>query len=63
MNVNDKALYLCDRRACNSCSYPRCKHTSDIRHAKNFKVIVQNTTGGSVLIEKENMNASTLQGD
>lgn len=33
-------LYLCDRKACGiTCSYPTCKHTTDIRHAKNFKTI------------------------
>lgn len=29
--------YLCDRKACGGhCSYPTCKHTTDITHAKNF---------------------------
>lgn len=32
-----KVLYLCDRRACENCSYPRCKHTSDVTHALNFE--------------------------
>lgn len=32
-----KIIYLCDRKKCNNCSYPMCKHTSDINHAKNFK--------------------------
>lgn len=30
--------YLCDRRACEKCN-PDCTHTSDIRHAKNFRVV------------------------
>lgn len=33
----DRILYLCDREACKNCSYPMCKHTTDIRHAKNFE--------------------------
>lgn len=28
--------YLCDRQACETCSYPDCKHTTDIDHAVNF---------------------------
>ena len=31
-----KVLYLCDRKACDKCSYPDCKLTYDINHAKNF---------------------------
>lgn len=63
MNKCDDVLYLCDRRACNNCSYPKCKHTSDIRHAKNFAPASQNSRGGSVLIETENIDAGTQQGD
>lgn len=29
--------YICDRRACLVCSYPMCRHTTDIRHAVNFE--------------------------
>lgn len=30
-------LYLCDRKQCGvRCHYPECKHTSDLRHAKNY---------------------------
>lgn len=30
--------FLCDRRdKCNPCSYPICKHTTDIEHAANFE--------------------------
>lgn len=32
----DKVLYLCDNRACDTCSYPICMHTTDITHAKHF---------------------------
>lgn len=33
-------LYLCDRRACERCMplKPGCRHTSDVRHAKNFEL-------------------------
>lgn len=31
-------LYICDGKACKEgCSYPLCKYTQDINHAKNFK--------------------------
>ena len=29
--------FLCDRRACEKCSFPTCKHTLNINHAENFK--------------------------
>ena len=34
-------LYLCDRRACpkGMCSWPMCRHTSDIDHAVNFESV------------------------
>ena len=32
-------LYLCDRRACETCR-PTCFHTSDIRHAKHFALVM-----------------------
>lgn len=34
-----KILYLCDRRACEKCSYPDCQHTTDVYHARNFERI------------------------
>lgn len=30
-------FYICDRKACDPCNNPDCKHTLDIKHAKNFK--------------------------
>lgn len=30
-------VYLCDRRNCDNCSGSECKHTSNIKHAKNFE--------------------------
>ena len=41
--MEEKVFYLCDRRACERCS-PNCKHTTDIRHAANFRV----KTDGSI---------------
>lgn len=32
-----KVLYLCNRKKCETCSFPECAHTTDIKHAKNFK--------------------------
>lgn len=29
-------LFLCDRKACEKCSYPQCRHTPELEHAKNF---------------------------
>lgn len=29
-------LYICDRQKCKNCTH-HCKHTSDIKHAVNFK--------------------------
>lgn len=30
-------FYICDRKACNPCDNPECKHTNKVEHAKNFK--------------------------
>ena len=34
-----KVVFVCDRRKCDKCEtnlHPKCTHTHDIRHAKNF---------------------------
>lgn len=36
--METRVIYLCDGLACPSCS-EFCKHTSDISHAKNFKML------------------------
>ena len=38
-NPENKAMvfYICDRKACDPCDNPDCKHTSKIEHAANFK--------------------------
>lgn len=28
-----EVYFLCDRKKCEKCSYPICKHTEDINHA------------------------------
>ena len=29
-------LFLCDRKASEKCSYPQCRHTPELEHARNF---------------------------
>lgn len=29
-------LFLCDRKACEKCIYPQCRHTPELEHARNF---------------------------
>ena len=37
--INEETIvYECDRRACSCGCNPACEYTSDIRHAKNFKL-------------------------
>lgn len=45
---NPSVLYICDKRACNSCNEP-CEHTTDIRHAKNF--VIANGTSEPIFME------------
>ena len=51
-------LYLCDKRACEKCSYPICKHTTDITHAKHF---VLGMGGGEFYVEVEDINEGQIQ--
>lgn len=39
-------LYICDRRACDSCDQIECMHTRDIRHARNFEL------EGDIMVEQ-----------
>lgn len=34
-------FYLCDRQRCDKCSWPMCRHTKDIKYARNFKQEVE----------------------
>ena len=55
-----KVSYLCDREKCENCSYPECKHTFDVFHAKNLKdpdefpllSFVVQTVGEDVFLEE-----------
>lgn len=49
----DTVLYLCDRKACENCVYPLCKHTTDISHAVNFE---KNLGGGYWEKEKRDLH-------
>lgn len=33
--MNEIKYYLCDLKKCEKCSYPFCRHTSDVNHAIN----------------------------
>lgn len=47
--------YICDRKQCgDKCSYPVCKHTSDINHAVNFEKKIR-WDGEPVFMEKDDM--------
>lgn len=35
--IEEKVTYICDRRKCEVCAFPKCAHTQDISHAENFK--------------------------
>lgn len=47
-------LYLCDGEQCPNCCGANCEHTTDIKHAKNFKniggVYVEQESGGDTFI-------------
>lgn len=30
--MRTKYAYLCDLKQCQDCTYPKCEHTTDIRH-------------------------------
>ena len=42
--VDERTQFLCDRRKCKIC-FQSCSHTSDISHAKNFRLV------GSTFVE------------
>ena len=41
----DTVLYLCDRKACDNCSYPLCNHTTDISHIGKRRKEIYMTEG------------------
>lgn len=48
-----KLLFLCDRKACAKCSYPQCKHTPDLKHARNFAPASFSKKTDGVWVEQE----------
>ena len=46
-------LFLCDRKACERCCYPQCRHTPDIEHAKNFAPAGFTKRTDGVYVEQE----------
>lgn len=46
-----RIFYLCDSRACDKCN-PKCCHTTDIRHAKNFRLGVNTIDSSPVFLEE-----------
>ena len=48
-----KLLFLCDRKACSKCSYPQCKHTQDLEHARNFAPASFSKKTDGVWVEQE----------
>lgn len=56
-------LFLCDRKACEKCSYPQCRHTPELEHARNFAPaeFTKRTDGVWVEQEGETMEVKTDQ--
>ena len=52
-------LFLCDRKACEKCSYPTCRHTPDLEHARNFAPAVFTKRTDGVWVEQEGV---TMEG-
>ena len=51
--------YVCDKKACNYCTWPECKHTTDICHAVNFRMLGARSKDKKILfIEKEDEEAN-----
>lgn len=46
-------LFLCDRKACEKCSYPQCRHTPELEHARNFAPAGFTKRTDSVWVEQE----------
>ena len=52
-------LFLCDRKACERCCYPQCRHTPDIEHARNFAPAGFTKRTDGVWVEQE---GATMEG-
>lgn len=53
-----KILYVCDRRACPACTYPKCHLTTDVTHAKYF---VTDAIGQMVELDDTNPQPQNTQ--
>ena len=52
-------LFLCDRKACEKCSYPQCSHTPELEHARNFAPAGFTKRTDGVWVEQEGV---TMEG-
>lgn len=52
-------LFLCDRKACEKCSYPQCRHTQELEHARNFAQAGFTKRTDGVWVEQEGV---TMEG-
>ena len=52
-------LFLCDRKACEKCSYPTCRHTPELEHARNFAPAGFTKRTDGVWVEQEGV---TMEG-
>lgn len=52
-------LFLCDRKACEKCSYPQCRHTQELEHARNFAPAGFTKRTDGVWVEQE---GATMEG-
>lgn len=58
MNV----IYLCDRKECGDrCSYPTCKHTTNVEHAVNFERLVHTSKDEKIVFYTEKEEANTYE--
>lgn len=48
-------LFLCDRKACEKCSYPTCRHTPELEHARNFAPAGFTKRTDGVWVEQEDV--------
>lgn len=48
-------LFLCDRKACEKCSYPQCRHTPELEHARNFAPAGFTKRTDGVWVEQEDV--------
>mgnify|MGYP004619568993 FL=1 len=52
-------LFLCDRKACEKCIYPTCRHTPELEHARNFAPAGFTKRTDGVWVEQE---GATMEG-